>query len=162
MEREEILRGKRILVVDDEQDVLDTATGELSSCLVVTASDFDTARRLIDSEQFDMVILDIMGVNGFALLELCRKAGQPAFMLTAHAIDRESIEQAMKLGAVSFLPKDELFRLSDHLAEILLCVEAGGTHWARLFEKLGRVFEERLGVSWEDLEKTPPYPPSTY
>ena len=42
-----------------------------------------------------------------------------AAMLTAHAITTESINKALKLGAVSFLPKEELDRLPELVAEIL-------------------------------------------
>jgi hypothetical protein len=79
-------------------------------------------------------------------------------MLTAHAINVESLNLALKLGAVSFLPKDEMTRLPELVAEILERLEAGKSHWTRLFERLGPFFQEKLGVVWEDLEK-PPYPP---
>ena len=104
----QILEGKRILVVDDEPDVLDTVKEVLASSHVVAVGSFDEALALITAESFDLVILDIMGVNGFALLEACRAKKLPAAMLTAHAINVESLNLAVKLGAVSFLPKEEL------------------------------------------------------
>ncbi len=86
----QILEGKRILVVDDEPDILDTVKEVLASSQVVPVGSFDEALRLINAESFDLVILDIMGVNGFALLEACRENKLPAAMLTAHAINVES------------------------------------------------------------------------
>ena len=153
-----ILKGKRILAVDDEPDVLEIIREQLSECDVKTADNFEAGRKMCSEESFDLVILDIMGVNGFALLEACTKRQHPAAMLTAHAINVESLNLALKLGAVSFLPKDEMTRLPQLVAEILEGLEAGKSHWSRLFERLGPFFKEKLGVVWEDLEK-PPYPP---
>ena len=143
---DQILEGKRILVVDDEADVLDTAKELLAKSSVVAVTSFDEARALITTESFDLVILDIMGVNGFALLEACRAHKLPAAMLTAHAINAESLNVAVKLGAVSFLPKEELERLPELVAEILEGLAKGQTHWAKLFKRLGPFFKEKLGV----------------
>ncbi len=156
-----ILKGKRILAVDDEPDVQDTIQEALSECDVTVAGEFDAAKNLIHAESFDLVILDIMGVNGFALLEECQKRKMPAAMLTAHAVNVESLNRSLRLGAVSFLPKEELARLPELVAEILEGVGKGKSHWPRLFERLGPFFKERLGITWEDLEK-PPYPPYSY
>jgi DNA-binding NtrC family response regulator len=146
----QILEGKRILMVDDEPDVCETVKEALASSQVVTAGSFDEALARITSESFDLVILDIMGVNGFALLEACRANKLPAAMLTAHAVNVESLNLAVKLGAVSFLPKEELQRLPELIAEILEGLEQGQTHWAKLFKRLGPFFKEKLGILWED------------
>ncbi|MBM3298590.1 MAG: response regulator [Deltaproteobacteria bacterium] len=156
-----ILKDKKILAVDDELDVLEIIKEELSQCHVVTADNFSTARNLIRTETFDLVILDIMGVSGFNLLMECRKRKLPAAMLTAHAIDVASLNKSIKLGAASFLPKDELARLPELVAEILESLPEMEGHWPKLFHRLGSFFKERLGVVWEDLEK-PPYPPYYY
>jgi DNA-binding NtrC family response regulator len=153
----QILEGKRILVLDDEPDVLDTVVELLSSAKVTTAANYDDARKLIEAEPFDLVILDIMGVNGFGLLELCVANKLPAAMLTAHAINAKSLDMAVKLGAVSFLPKEELYQLPELVAEILEGLEKGHTHWQKLFARLGAFFKEQLGIMWdEDKSKFPP------
>jgi len=156
-----VLEKKRILVVDDEPDVLETVEEVLSTSQVITAGSFDEARDRIAKESFDLVVLDIMGVNGFALLEACRAKKLPAAMLTAHAINVESLNLAVKLGAVSFLPKEELSRLPELIAEILEGIEQGRTHWAKLFQRLGPFFKEKLGPLWEDMDKTK-FPPAYY
>jgi DNA-binding NtrC family response regulator len=157
-----ILEGKRILVVDDEPDVLETVTDLLDSSKIVAVETFDAARERIATKAFDLVILDIMGVNGFALLEACRASKLPAAMLTAHAINLESINVAIKLGAVSFLPKEELQRLPVLVAEILEDLEKGQTHWARLFQRLGPFFREKLGELWDDDDEHPKFPRTYY
>jgi len=101
-----------------------------------------------------------MGVNGFALLEACRAAKLPAAMLTAHALNIESLNLAVRLGAVSFLPKEELHRLPELVAEILGGLEQGKTHWKKLFQRLGHFFKERLGILWED--ESSKFPPNYY
>lgn len=158
----DILKGKKILVVDDEADVLETIKDELAVCTIITAADFDTALKLIRNNAYDLIILDIMGVNGFALLEACVKRRLPAAMLTAHAMNLESLNLAIKLGAISFLPKEELGSLPGLVAEILTDLEEGKSHWDKLSRRLGLLFKERLGVVWEELEKAPPYPPWVY
>ena len=155
-----ILEEKRILVVDDEPDVLETVTDLLESSQVVTAGSFEDARKKIAEESFDLVLLDIMGVNGFALLEACRAAKLPAAMLTAHALNIESLNLAVRLGALSFLPKEELHRLPELVAEILDGLEQGKTHWKKLFQRLGHIFKERLGILWED--ESSKFPPNYY
>jgi DNA-binding NtrC family response regulator len=158
MPDQSILKGKRILAVDDEPDVLEVIEENLSDCLLTTASNFGEAVKLISEQEFDLVILDIMGVDGFGLLTECRRRNLPATMLTARSMDVESLNRAIREGAVSFLPKYELQALPDIVAEILEGLEEGKSHWAKLFERLGPYFKEKLGVVWADLEK-PPYPP---
>jgi DNA-binding NtrC family response regulator len=157
MDVQTLLHGKKLLAVDDEADVLEIIKEEFPGSIVITAQEFAGALKLINEDVFDLVILDIMGVNGFELLKACRARHLPAAMLTARAINVESINTAIREGAVSFLPKEELNRLPELVAEILSELEQGRTHWAKLFERLGSYFKDKLGVSWEDLEK-PQYP----
>jgi hypothetical protein len=102
-----------------------------------------------------------MGVNGLELLAQASMRGTPATMLTAHAINVNSLNRSIRLGAVSFIPKDELVRLPEYIAEILEGLEQGHTHWRNLFNRLGPFFRDRLGIVWEDLE-SPPSPPYLY
>ena len=157
----DILKGKKILAVDDEQDVLAIIQERLELCTVTTADNYERAAELLSKESFDLVLLDIMGVRGFDLLDQCREKRLPAAMLTAHAISVDSVNRAVKSGAISFLPKDELINLELHLAEIFQGLAEGKSHWRRLFDRLGPFFKERLGITWESLDKTP-NPPWIY
>jgi DNA-binding response OmpR family regulator len=66
-----LLKGKQILALDDEQDVLDILGEELDEHGV----EFDSASAHKEATQrpasltYDLVIRDIMGVRGFELLE---------------------------------------------------------------------------------------------
>ncbi len=157
----DILKGKKILAVDDEPDILYMVQEHLETCAVMTASSYEQAEELLQKNTFDLALLDIMGVNGFALLEICKERGFPAAMLTAHALNIDSINKAVRLGAVSFLPKEQLANLDVHVAEILDGLAEGRSHWRKLFDRLGYFFKERLGITWEEIEKTP-NPPWLY
>lgn len=155
MSTADIMKGKKILAVDDEPDILDVIRELLPECHVVTAGNFDAALSCLQKEKFDLVILDIMGVCGFDLLEECRRKNVPAAMLTAHAISIDSLNRSVRLGAVSFIPKDELVRLPFFVEEIFECVDTPLGHWPSLFGRIGPYFLERLGIVWDDLIKPP-------
>jgi DNA-binding response OmpR family regulator len=57
----DLLEGKRILLVDDEPDVLDSLADLLLMCETVKASNFKAAKDYLETEYFDLAILDIMG-----------------------------------------------------------------------------------------------------
>ena len=161
MTPESVLKGKRILAVDDEPDVLELIKEQLDDSEVVTAGDFVRAKMLIETETFDLIILDIMGVNGFELLKASSARKLPVAMLTARATTVENVNRSLRLGAVSFLPKEELANLRELVAEILEGLEQGKSHWEKLFQRLGPLFKEKFGIIWDDLDK-PPYPPFYY
>lgn len=147
MKPADILKDKIILVVDDEPDVTDTVEEILDMCMVRKANDFDTARQYLMSYTFDIVILDIMGVNGFDLLKISVKRGFPTVMLTAYALTPEALEKSIKLGAVSFLPKEKMSELDGFLAEVVL--KGGQPIWEKIFDKLGSFFNKRFGPDWK-------------
>ena len=77
MDTSKILKDKVVLVVDDEMDVTDTVEEVLDMCFIRKANDYDMGRQLLMSYTFDIVILDIMGVNGFELLKYPSNAAFP-------------------------------------------------------------------------------------
>ncbi len=152
MTDKEIVGNKRILAVDDEADVLEVIEEQLEEVELITAQDFQSAKDLLERESFDLVILDIMGVRGFDLLEIASEKRLPSVMLTAHSMTPASLQKAIDKGAVSFLPKDELPRLSTLVAEILRDVERGRTHWATLIKRLGPKFKNLWGEAWDEIK----------
>jgi len=146
------LSGKRILAVDDEIDILETIEDILVDTVVDTAGDYETASSKIESNRYDLAILDIMGVNGLKLLEETVARGIPTVMLTAHAVNPEALMESIQKGAISYLPKEKLAEL-DELLEILLDAhQKGEPPWKILFEKLGAYFDERFGDGWQEKE----------
>jgi DNA-binding NtrC family response regulator len=142
-----LLQDKMILIVDDEPDVLDTIAEQLDMCRVHKAKDYNTALQLLASYTFDIVILDIMGVRGFELLKHAVSRGFPTVMLTAHALTPDALKKSIKLGAVSFLPKEKMSELESFLEDVVL----GGdkSAWEKLFDKLGSFFNSRFGPDWK-------------
>ena len=145
------LKDKIILVVDDEPDVLEAVAEELDMCLIHKATTYDTAVQYLMSYTYDIVILDIMGVNGFELLKRTVYRGFPAVMLTAHALSPESLKTSIKLGAVSFLPKEKMPELRSFLEDVVL--GEGKPVWQKLFDKLGSYFNRRFGPDWKEKDQ---------
>lgn len=145
------LKDKVILVVDDEPDILDTVAEELNMCIVHKAKDYDTALQYLLSYTYDAVILDIMGVNGFELLKASVERGFPSLMLTAHALTPDALKKSIKLGAVSFLPKERMPDLVEFLEEVV--IDSGKPLWIKFFDKLGNYFNKRFGPDWKEKDK---------
>lgn len=145
------LKDKLILVVDDEPDILETVAEELDMCLIHKADNYNTAVQYLISYTYDIVILDIMGVNGFELLKTSVSRGFPTVMLTAHALSTESLKKSIKLGAVTFLPKDKMPELRSYIEDVVL--GEGKPIWQKLFDKMGAYFNKRFGPDWKEKDK---------
>ena len=148
MTESDYLNGKRILIVDDEPDVLEALEELLSMCAITTASNKDDALRLMETESFDVCILDIMGVDGYTLLAAATKKGLLAVMLTANAFSLENTFKALKEGAASYLPKEKMANIDVFLRDVLEADEKGKNHWWRWFERLGSYYEKKFGPQW--------------
>ena len=146
---ESLLKGKHILAVDDEEDILETIEDILDESAIDSARDYASASKKIKTGKYDLVILDIMGVNGLKLLEESVDRGMPTVMLTAHAVSVETLMESIQKGAISYLPKEKLSELDDLLNEILGAYQRGEPPWRLLFEKLGDYFDRRFGPDWK-------------
>jgi len=153
MNNDDRLQGKKILIVDDEPDVLETLEDLLTMCEVEKASTFEDAWDLLGTHYYDLAILDIMGVQGYRLLELANERKIPAVMLTAHAMNPENVVKSFHEGAAYFLPKDEMADITSHLNEILEAKEKGKNTWERWLDRLGAFFETRFGPDWQSDNK---------
>src|ERR1019366_4542044 len=100
----------RVLVVDDEKAMLLALKGLLTKegYQVETASSGDEALRRIDTGNFHVVITDLSmdGVSGMQVLERARAVDPDlaVIMITAYGSEKIAV-QAMKLGAVDYVPK---------------------------------------------------------
>jgi DNA-binding NtrC family response regulator len=154
MAKDKLLDGKRVLAVDDEQDVLDTLVDLLPMCEVVVASSFEAAKSLLESQHFDLAILDIMGVDGYGLLDIATRKNIPAVMLTAHAWSPDNLVRSIKEGAVAYLPKEELSNIIDYLNDVLRAKEEARDPWVSWHERLPPTyFERRWGAAWKDNDR---------
>jgi DNA-binding NtrC family response regulator len=146
-----LLDYKRILIVDDEPDVLDALEELLPTSEVVRASSFSEAKTLLDSEYFDLAILDIMGVDGYALLEIARAKNKDVIpvMLTAHALSPEDARKSFEEGAASYIPKERLSDISLYLNDILEAKQKGKSSWSRWFERFGSYMDRKFGTDWK-------------
>jgi CheY-like chemotaxis protein len=153
--KESILNGKRILAVDDEQDVLEVLKEEVlascPNCQFDQTTSYETALEKLKSQSYDVVILDIMGVRGFDLLTLAVKRNFPVAMLTAHALTPEALKRSFELKARAYLPKEKLGEIVPFLEDVLKYEYLPG--WGGLFENLRGFFNARWGEYWQKAEE---------
>lgn len=143
------IEGINILAVDDEEDILETIEDILDDARIDTARDYESASEKIKNTHYDLAILDIMGVNGLKLLEETVAQGIPTVMLTAHAVNPETLMASIRKGAISYLPKETLVELDTLLNDLLGAHERGEPPWKLLFDRLGEYFDERFGQGWK-------------
>ncbi|MBW1721586.1 MAG: response regulator [Deltaproteobacteria bacterium] len=150
MSESSMLNGKKILIVDDEPDVLEVLEEYLKMCRLVKATSFEEARDLLESQDFDAAILDIMGVKGYDLLEIATRKKIPALMLTAHAFTPEDMVKSVKEGAASYVPKEEITRIEDFLNDIFVARAKGESPWISWQQRMpGTYFEMKFGAAWK-------------
>jgi len=143
------LTGLSVLAVDDEKDILDTIEDVLDEAKVDRAEDYDSASQKLKDTKYDLAILDIMGVNGLDLLVEAVNKGIPTVMLTAHAMNPETLKASINKGALAYLPKEELTRLDELVNELLEAHKKGNSTWRLLFERLGGFFEKTFNEGWD-------------
>ncbi|MGM0427191.1 MAG: response regulator [Thermodesulfobacteriota bacterium] len=150
MDPEKILKGKRVLIVDDEEDILEFLTELLEMCKVDRASSFEEGKKLLESNYYHVAVLDIMGVRGYDLLEIAKKKEVPALMLTAHALSQDNLKKSFKQGAAYYVPKDEIGKVDIYVADILEAMEENKNVWAKWYERLSGFCDRRFGPNWKD------------
>jgi DNA-binding NtrC family response regulator len=154
MDTKKLLQGKRVLIVDDEKDILNLLVELLDMCKIDTASSFDEAKKLLETEPYDIAVLDIMGVKGFDLLEIANNKGIPALMLTAHALTKDALRESAERGAAYFAPKDEINKIDLFVADVLEAIEKKKNPWVRWFERLGSFYDKKFtGPNWREQER---------
>ena len=118
----EYLKDKRILLVDDEQELLNMVASILHSDgyqNILTAKSVREALALADETTPELAVLDVMlpDGNGFDLMEQLKTRGDfPVLFLTARGEEDDKFK-GFGLGADDyivkpFLPKELLFRVA--------------------------------------------------
>ena len=142
------LDGKKILIVYDDPDILETLTDLLDMCVTETAEDFETATSLLENNTYDMTVLDIMGVNGYELLETANQKEIPSVMLTAHALNRDNFTKSMDKGARAYLPKDKMYEIDTFLEDIFEEKDQATGTLGKWFDRAKGYFEAKFGKGW--------------
>jgi len=151
--KEDLLKDKKILIVDDEPDVLDTLEDLLSMCEVVKAGSFEEAKKQLETQSFDMAILDIMGVDGYELLETAVAKKVTTVMLTAHALSPEDTMKSFRGGAAYYVPKDKIAEMETILANILDLKKKGKNTWMPFVGWAEAYYSAKFGPKWEKQKK---------
>lgn len=137
----------RILIVEDEETIADLERDylELSGFEVEVANDGETGLEKALTDQFDLVILDLMlpGVDGF---EICREVRQkkntPIIMVSAKKDDIDKI-RGLGLGADDYMTKP--FSPSELVARVK-------AHLARYERLIGSTMEENKVIEIRGLK----------
>ena len=144
------IAGKKILAVDDEPDILEVIKELLDEVNLDTARDFNTAAQKLADNTYDLAILDVMGVDGLALLDICVEKGIPAAIFTAHSMNAQTFQEVIEKGAVSFLPKERMADLNHFINALIEAIESGKEPWKILFDELAVYFDEKFGPAWKE------------
>jgi CheY-like chemotaxis protein len=148
---ESILNGKKVLAIDDEPDILTVLEEEIlevcPDCKVDKASTYRTAEEMLRSQHYDVVILDIMGVRGFDLLDLAVSRNFRVAVLTANALNPESLKRSFEMKARAYLPKEKMGEIVPFLEDVLIYEYLPG--WKRHYEKLKGFFDKKFEGEWE-------------
>ena len=147
-----VLNGKRILIVDDEPDVLQVFEDEIRAacpaCTIDKATTYEKGAELLQSKEYGVVVLDIMGIRGFDLLEIAVSRKFKTAMLTAHALSPEALKKSHDLGARAYFPKDKLGEVVPFLEDML--AHDYNTGWKHVLENLEDYFDDRFEPGWKE------------
>ena len=143
--------GKRILMVDDEPDILDVLEAEIKEewpdWTLERATTYEEADGMLKANEYDLVILDIMGVRGFDLLTTAVSRNFRVAMFTAHSLSSESLKRAYDLGAYAYIPKDKIGEIVSHLSVALNYDREPG--WKQLLGNLEGYFNDKFKQGWK-------------
>ena len=118
--------AQRVLVVDDDPDLVDMLTDVLKALPrpleVQSAGNGRSALEAIELETFDLVLLDVWMpvMDGIETLKAIKSMapGLPVLMITGS--DCASAAEALRLGAVGYLPKPMHLRYVEHIVSVAL------------------------------------------
>jgi DNA-binding NtrC family response regulator len=153
MPNKQMLDGKKILVVDDETDVLESVEELLPMCNVVKAHNFEDAKKHLESEYFDLCILDIMGVDGYQLLNIANENSVIAVMLTGHSLSVGDTVKSFKKGAASYVPKEKMAEIAVYLNDVLEAKKENRSFLDRWIDRFVGYYDTKFGQDWQNEDK---------
>jgi len=150
------LSNLSVLVVDDEIDIIHTIREVLHDSSIDEATTFDEAKSKLEHGTYDVVILDIMGVDGYQLLDIANSKGLPTLMLTAHAFSTQDFSKSLAKGAHAYIPKEKISDIGLYVLDVLEADKKNLGRIGRWFQRLEPFFEERFGYYWKEKVKEDP------
>ncbi len=153
---------KKILLVDDEKTLVKTLTFNLEKegYQVIPAYDGEEALNKVESDNPDLIILDLMlpGVDGFEVCQRVRKNMDiPIIMLTARGDDIDKI-LGLELGADDYLTKP--FNPRELLARVKAIIRRSEVQGSALKSVLKiqdlqiDLYQHKVRVKGEEVELT--------
>jgi DNA-binding NtrC family response regulator len=139
------LKNKVILAFNDKPDVLDLLEEKLDMSRVVKKKDYDDTVAYLEAHHPNLVIFDIMGVNGFDLLQICAENKLPAVILTAHELTLDTLKKSIEMGARAYLPKEKIADMVPFLEDVL--TKRHRETWQRLFDRLCELIDATFGTN---------------
>ena len=127
----------RVLVVEDEPRIAADVRAALAAagCIVEVAGDGEDAWFRGDTEDFDLIVLDLglPRMDGLAVLKRWRAAGRetPVLVLTARGTWSERVE-GIDAGADDYLPKP--FRMEELVARVRALIRRSTGHGAAVLQ----------------------------
>ncbi|MFQ5779206.1 MAG: PleD family two-component system response regulator [Nitrospiria bacterium] len=119
------MKGKKILIVDDDPSVRKLIKVTLRTCEVIEGSNGIEALEKVTGEKPDLILLDVMmpKMNGFEVIRRLKAdpetAEIPIVLLTARG-DRDTLEQGEAAGVLTYFTKPFSPRtLAERVTEIM-------------------------------------------
>jgi CheY-like chemotaxis protein len=147
------IEGKKVLIVDDEADVINTLKGLLSRCVITAAGSLEEGRAFLESKSFDIAIFDIAGADGYELLRIARKKEVIAVMLTARTVAPRDIIKCRNEGVALYIPKDRIGEIERCLDDVFEAKEKNKSTWWRWVDRFGSYCELKFGSDWKENDK---------
>ena len=157
-------RTLRLLVADDLKnwrDALKVLFDDRPDILVEEAVSGDDAVEKVKAKEYDLVLLDMRmpsGTEGLDALAGIRRSKPRTQVIVMSAFgDYGKVVEAMKRGALDFLPKDESFhdlvrfRVDEFIRQMLLVADRERLIRAKYAEALRSRHPQRKGKALEDL-----------
>lgn len=100
------LEEARVLVVDDEPDILETIEDLLEDQVgaFLEAKSFEQAGTVLSTGDVDLAVLDLMGVRGIDLVRAFAPK-LPCIVITGQTLRPVTVEWMREVGVRAYLPK---------------------------------------------------------